>query len=213
MPGHVTPESLRRAPQKSHKSGSRAAPTQSPRTRRHSVAHPGTHAKIEAKTSPEQAKHRYRRLSAVPIGGGQGQDRTVDLPLFRRNIASETTIFSQITQPSSPASLLVTRLHGHHSSRADVYRVMPSCSCYRCVDFLLRPDFVLLLCWSRDGWENRFLALGRPGSCRRQPPRRGIECGEFPGKGRRGRRAGACCSFGASSPSPIWRACRCLTAA
>jgi hypothetical protein len=70
-------------PQKSHKSAARAIPTRSPRTRRHSPAHPGTHAKIETKTAFEQAKRRCRRLSAVPIGGGQGQDRTVDLPLFR----------------------------------------------------------------------------------------------------------------------------------
>src|ERR1039457_2801377 len=85
--------SLRCAPQKSHKYACRAAPTSFPRTRRHSAAHPGTprhtpahpgtHAKIETKTSPEQAKRRYRRLSAVPICGGQGQDRTADLPLFR----------------------------------------------------------------------------------------------------------------------------------
>src|SRR5579863_9283585 len=74
------------APQKSHKSASRAAPTGIPRTRRHTAAHPGTHAKIEAKTSPEQAKRRCRWLMAVPIGGGQGQDRTVDLPLFRRTL-------------------------------------------------------------------------------------------------------------------------------
>jgi len=73
-------------PQKSHKSASRAAPTDIPQTRRHSAAHPGTRAKIGTKTSPEQAQRRCRRLSAVPIGGGQGQDRTVDLPLFRRSI-------------------------------------------------------------------------------------------------------------------------------
>ena len=54
-------------------------PTGIPRTRRHSAAHPGTPAKIEPKTSPEQAKRRRRRLLAVPVGGGQGQDRTVDL--------------------------------------------------------------------------------------------------------------------------------------
>src|ERR1035438_2481740 len=81
--------SLRRAPQKSHKYAFRAAPTSFPRTRRHSAAHPGTHAKIETKTSPEQAKRRYRRLSAVPICGGQGQDRTVDLPLRSEEHTSE----------------------------------------------------------------------------------------------------------------------------
>jgi hypothetical protein len=77
------PRTLRRAPQKSHKSAIRTAPTDIPRTRRHSAAHPGTHAKIENKTAFDQAKCRFCRLSAVPIGGGQGQDRTVDLPLFR----------------------------------------------------------------------------------------------------------------------------------
>jgi|ERR1044071_8958468 len=43
-------------PQKSHKSGFRAVPTRFPRTRRHSAAYPGTSAKIEKKTSLEQAK-------------------------------------------------------------------------------------------------------------------------------------------------------------
>src|SRR5580693_5057502 len=75
---------LTAAPQKSHKSASRGAPTRIPRTRRHSTAHPGTPAKIETKTSPEQAKRKGRRLLAVPIGGGQGQDRTVDLPLMKK---------------------------------------------------------------------------------------------------------------------------------
>jgi hypothetical protein len=79
------------SPQESHKSASRAAPTRTPRTRRHSAAHPGTPVKMEPKTSPEQAKRRCRRLLAVPIGGGQGQDRTVDLPLFRRSVASDAT--------------------------------------------------------------------------------------------------------------------------
>ena len=85
------PRTLRRAPQKSHKSAIRTAPTDIPRTRRHSAAHPGTHAKIENKTAFDQAKRRFCRLSAVPIGGGQGQDRTVDLPLFRRSIVLRRT--------------------------------------------------------------------------------------------------------------------------
>ena len=38
-------------------------------TRRHSPAHPDIPVKIEVKTSPEQAKRRNSRLSAVPIGG------------------------------------------------------------------------------------------------------------------------------------------------
>jgi hypothetical protein len=56
-------------PQKSHKSASRTAPTDIPRTRRHSAAHPGTHAKVEKKPAFDQAERRFRRLSAVPIGG------------------------------------------------------------------------------------------------------------------------------------------------
>ena len=40
---------------KSHKSAFRAVPTSSPRTRRHSAAHPSIPAKIETKTSLEQA--------------------------------------------------------------------------------------------------------------------------------------------------------------
>ena len=43
-----------RAPQKTHKSRSRAAPTGSPRTKRHSPAHPGTPAKIVPKLSTDQ---------------------------------------------------------------------------------------------------------------------------------------------------------------
>jgi NADPH-dependent ferric siderophore reductase len=81
QPRRARPRRLIFAPQKSHKSASRAAPTDIPRTRRHSAAHPGTPVKMETKTSPEQAKRRCRRLSAMPIDGGQGQDRTVDLPL------------------------------------------------------------------------------------------------------------------------------------
>jgi hypothetical protein len=77
---HKNPTSTRPGP----------APTDIPRTRRHSAAHPGTPVKIEPKTSPEQAKRRCRRLLAVPIGGGQGQDRTVDLPLFRRSVISRS---------------------------------------------------------------------------------------------------------------------------
>ena len=78
------PPSTFGVPHKSHKCAFRAAPTDIPRTRRHSMAHPGTPAKVEMKTSPEQAKRKGRRLLAVPTGGGQGQDRTVDLPLFSR---------------------------------------------------------------------------------------------------------------------------------
>ena len=68
---------LWRAPQKSHKYASRAAPTGIPRTRRHSAAHPGTPVKIEPKTSPKQAKRRYRRLLAVVV-----RDR-IELSTFR----------------------------------------------------------------------------------------------------------------------------------
>ena len=67
-------------PQKSHKSVSRAAPTDIPRTRRHSAAYPGTHAKIETKTSPEQAKRRCRRL--LPCRSVVVRDR-IELSTFR----------------------------------------------------------------------------------------------------------------------------------
>ena len=89
-PLNARPRHPPKAPGKPHKNptspGPGPPPHKSPRTRRHSAAHPGTHAKIETKTSPEQAKRRRRRLSAVPVVGGQGQDRTVDLPLFRRTL-------------------------------------------------------------------------------------------------------------------------------
>jgi hypothetical protein len=41
---------------------------------------------------------------------------------------------SKIAQPSSPVSSLVTGLVRSGSSRAAACRVVPSCSCYRCVD-------------------------------------------------------------------------------
>jgi len=44
----------------------------------------------------------------VPIGGGQGQDRTVDLPLFRSSITPESTYLERLQQPSSHASALLT---------------------------------------------------------------------------------------------------------
>ena len=41
-------------------------------------------------------------------------------------------------QPDDPAQLTrlfaATGLYGHDSSRVAVYQVVPSCSCYRCVD-------------------------------------------------------------------------------
>ena len=46
----------------------------------------------------------------------------------------EIIIASKITQPSSPVSLLLTGLCGHGNSRVVVHRVVPACSCYRCVD-------------------------------------------------------------------------------
>jgi hypothetical protein len=46
----------------------------------------------------------------------------------------------QITQSNSPASLLLTGLYGHDSGRAAVYRVVLSCTCYRCVDLSCERD-------------------------------------------------------------------------
>jgi hypothetical protein len=60
------------------------APTGIPRTRQHSVAHPGTPGKIGPYMSTEQRKPRSGAGIPVLVDGGQGQDRTVDLPLFRR---------------------------------------------------------------------------------------------------------------------------------
>ena len=52
----------------------------------------------------------------------------------------EAIIVSKITQSSSPASLRSLDLYGHGSSCAAVYRVVPSCSCYRCVDLSCGRD-------------------------------------------------------------------------
>jgi len=62
---------------------------------------------------------------------------------YKAVVHAKIIIASKITQPSSPASLLVTGLdlNGHGSSHAAVYRVVPYCSCYRCVD--LSRDRVL----------------------------------------------------------------------
>jgi hypothetical protein len=49
-------------------------------------ASPQMLARYGASARSARARRRGRWLSAVPIGGGQGQDRTVDLPLFRRLI-------------------------------------------------------------------------------------------------------------------------------
>jgi hypothetical protein len=112
----------RRAPRKSHKYAFRAAPTGSPRTRRHSAAYPGTHAKIEAKTSPEQAKRRWRRLSAVQVTGGQGQGRTADLPLFRGPITPGSG------HSQSRESAQVTRISADHLAYKPILAVVPPCA-------------------------------------------------------------------------------------
>jgi hypothetical protein len=84
--GRQTPSA--RAPQKSHKSTSRTVPTGSPRTKRHSATHPGTPAKIVPNLPTDQRKRRSARETTVLVDGGQGQDRTVDLPLFRSTTPS-----------------------------------------------------------------------------------------------------------------------------
>ena len=47
-------------------------------------------------------------------------------------------------QPDDPAQLTglfaATGLYGHDSSRVAVYQVVPSCSCYRCVDLSFDRD-------------------------------------------------------------------------
>ena len=62
------------------------------------------------------------------------------LPVRRRSSTPESSIADEITQPSSPASLLSLDLYGDGSSRAAVYQVVPSCSCYRCVDLSCDRD-------------------------------------------------------------------------
>jgi hypothetical protein len=67
-------------PQKPHKSAVRTGPTGPPRTKRHSAAHPGTPVKMESRTLPEQAKRRWRRLSAILVVVVRGG---VEPPTFR----------------------------------------------------------------------------------------------------------------------------------
>ena len=67
-------------PQKSHKCAARGCPTGSPRTRRHSAAHPGIPVTIEARTHSEQAKRPVRHAASDPdevVRGG------VEPPTFR----------------------------------------------------------------------------------------------------------------------------------
>ena len=74
-------------------------PTRSPRTRRHSAAHSGTPAKIETKTSLEQAKRRWRRLPARLAVGGQGQGRTADLPLSGERPGPRASTIVRLIRP------------------------------------------------------------------------------------------------------------------
>ena len=80
------------------------APTGIPRTRRHSAAHLDTRGKIGPYMSTEQRKPRSDAGIPVLVDGGQGQDRTVDLPLFRRLIVFQPTGSVTAEQLASPAN-------------------------------------------------------------------------------------------------------------
>ena len=86
----------------------------------------------------------------MPIGGGQGQDRTADLPLFRRSVAFCPPSRKWIISPAHPhfrwRGCQVLR-HGHGTTSAAVCRGMPFCPCYCRVDLRPGSGLVLLLCW------------------------------------------------------------------
>src|ERR1035441_7051399 len=122
--------------------------------------HPGTPAKIETKTSPEQAKLRCRRLSAVPIGGGQGRGRTADLPLFRGPFIPEPLLPRQVIGPAHPHCCWPV---GSVLSLA----LVPPCTgeCRR-----VRVAGVLICAEPRTCFVPVLLAAGPLGHGRRQPP-------------------------------------------
>jgi hypothetical protein len=76
----------------------------------------------------------------LSVTGGQGQDRTVDLPLFRRSVAFCPSSRRSIISPAHPhfrwRGCQFLR-HGHGTTSAAVCRGMPFCPCYFGVD--LRP--------------------------------------------------------------------------
>ena len=66
-----------------------------------------------AKVSSDPASHvlhdqRRWLILAAELAGGRGQDRTVDLPLFRRSINPRALTWKRLQQPSSRASTLLT---------------------------------------------------------------------------------------------------------
>ena len=90
------------------------------------------------------------RAFSLVRAGGQGQDRTADLPLFRRSVAFCPPSRKWIISPAHPhfrwRGCQVLR-HGHGTTSAAVCRGMPFCPCYSRVDLRPGPGLVLLLCW------------------------------------------------------------------
>ena len=87
------------------------------------------------------------RAFSLVRAGGQGQDRTADLPLFRRSVAFCPPSRKWIISPAHPhfrwRGCQVLR-HGHGTTSAAVCRGMPFCPCYSRVDLRPGPGLVLL---------------------------------------------------------------------
>src|ERR1700722_7254281 len=69
---------------------------------------PRSSGSIAANRSPEQEKRRCGRPSPVPVGGGRGQDRIVDLPHLAGKLQSPTLVSPQ-TNTQGPATSLGPR--------------------------------------------------------------------------------------------------------
>ena len=139
---------------------------------------------------------------AFPLvrGCGQGQDRTADLPLFRRSVAFSPPSRKWIISPAHPhfrwRGCQVLR-HGHRTTSAAVCRGMPFCPCYSRVDLRPSPGLVLLLCWRENHGQPGTSALAQrpPQGTRRAPP----------GTRRTGH---AACRQGRASPGRMTVPCR-----
>ena len=94
--------------------------------------------------------HPVQDHTSFVYAGGQGQDRTADLPLSRRSVAFCPPSRKWIISPAHPhfrwRGCQVLR-HGHGTTSAAVCRGMPFCPCYSRVDLRPGPGLVLLLCW------------------------------------------------------------------
>ena len=60
--------------------------------------------------------------------------------VYKTVVHADIIIASKITQHNSPVSYWQLDFYGHGGSRTAVYRVAPTCSCYRCADLSCGRD-------------------------------------------------------------------------